>query len=344
MRFRTILASVILLLACGLMLPDWALAEVVGHITQVEGLVDLLKGGKLPATPVALQDKVESGDVLRTKSLSKAQITFIDNSVITLSPESRLGVDEYKFEPAQQKRNAVLNLFQGMAHVLVNKLFKVEEPDFVIKTHTAVLGVRGTDFGVRLQPNSSTVLNFQGITQVANIFPEVGQLDRRAFKAAFTFGPANSPNSVTLGPMQGTTVSRGLPPTLAFSITPQDQKQFFNQMSFGVLGRQKEQGAASPATAADYDEHQSGKSMGRLSGRYAVDFEDFPSGATGTGTGSGTTSPSVPIIAPTGLISGNSQGGVWGIYTPKMVKPPKVVSQVQAPPPAPVQAPPDKRR
>jgi hypothetical protein len=318
-----------------------AQADVVGRLTQVEGRVDLMRGGPLPATPVKVDDGVQPGDVLRTKSLSKAQITFIDNSIITLSPESRLAVDEYRFDPAQQKRNAVLNLFQGMAHVLVNKIIK-EEPDFVIKTHTAVTGVRGTDFGIRLQPNASTILNFQGITQVANIFPEVGQLDRRAFKAAFTFGPANSPNSVTLGPMQGTTVSRGLPPTLAFSITPQDQKQFFNQMSFGVLGRQKEQGAASPATAADYDEQQSGKSMGRLSGRYAVDFEDFPSGATGTG--SGTTSPSVPIIAPTGLISGNSQGGVWGIYTPKMVKPPKVVSQVQAPPPAPVQAPPDKRR
>ena len=266
MRPRTILASVILLLACGLMLPAWASAEVVGHITQVEGRVDLLKGGKLPATPVALQDKVESGDVLRTKSLSKVQITFIDNSVITLSPESRLAVDEYRFEPAQGKRHAVLNLFQGMAHVVVNKLFKVDEPDFVIKTHTAVTGVRGTDFGVRLQPNASTILNFTGITQVANIFPEVGQLDRRAFKAAFTFGSANSANSVTLGPMQGTTVSQGLPPTLAFSITAQEQKQFHNQMSFGVLGRQREQGSGSGSAAGGGSGSGSGSAAASGSG------------------------------------------------------------------------------
>ena len=227
------------------MLPAWASAEVVGHITQVEGRVDLLKGGKLPAIPVALQDKVESGDVLRTKSLSKAQITFIDNSVITLSPESRLAVDEYQFEPGQQKRNAVLNLFQGMAHVVVNKLFKVKEPDFVIKTHTAVTGVRGTDFGIRLQPNASTILNFQGVTQVANIFPEVSKLDRRAFKAAFAFGSPGSPNSVLLKDMQGTTVGRGLPPTLPFTITAQDQQQFMNQMTNGVLSRKDGQGTGS---------------------------------------------------------------------------------------------------
>ena len=216
MRPRTVLASVILMLACGLMLPAWASAEVVGHITQVEGRVDLLKGGKLPATPVALQDKVESGDVLRTKSLSKAQITFIDNSVITLSPESRMAVDEYRFEPGQQKRNAVLNLFQGMAHVVVNKLFKVDEPDFVIKTHTAVTGVRGTDFGIRLQPNASTILNFQGVTQVANIFPEVSKLDRKVSKAAFAFGSPSSANSVLLHDMQGTTVNCWSAPDVAF--------------------------------------------------------------------------------------------------------------------------------
>ena len=239
MRPRTILASVILMLACGLMLPAWASAEVVGHITQVEGRVDLLKGGKLPATPVALQDKVESGDVLRTKSLSKAQITFVDNSVITLSPESRLAVDEYRFEPGQQKRNAVLNLFQGMAHVLVNKLFKVEEPDFVIKTHTAVTGVRGTDFGIRLQPNASTILNFQGVTQVANIFPEVSKLDRKALKAAFAFGSPSAANSVLLHDMQGTTVNSGLPPTLPFTITAQDRQQFMNQLTYGVISRKR---------------------------------------------------------------------------------------------------------
>ena len=51
MRPRTILASVILMLVCGLMLPAWASAEVVGNITQVEGRVDLLKGGEAAGHP-----------------------------------------------------------------------------------------------------------------------------------------------------------------------------------------------------------------------------------------------------------------------------------------------------
>ena len=166
-----------------------AQADVVGRLTQVEGRVDLLKGGQLPANPVKLDDGVQPGDVIRTKSLSKAQITFIDNSTLTISPESRVAIETYMFDAAKQKRSAVLQLFYGLAHVVVSKVFEVAEPDFVVKTHTAIMGVRGTEFGIRLQPNCSTILNLEGVLQVGNIFPEVGQLFQRAFKVAYSFGP-----------------------------------------------------------------------------------------------------------------------------------------------------------
>ena len=72
------------------------------------------------------------------------------------------------------------------------------------------MGVRGTEFGIRLHPNSSTILNFEGALQVGNIFPEVGQLSRKALKLAYSFGPPDSSNSVLLRDMQGTSVGRGV--------------------------------------------------------------------------------------------------------------------------------------
>ena len=220
------LSAILLLLALGLLLSSGAQADVVGRLTQVEGRVDLLKGGQLPANPVKVNDGVETGDVIRTKSLSKAQITFIDNSTLSISPESRVGIEAYMVDSAQNKRNAVVELFQGLAQVVVSKVFKAAEPDFVVKTHTAIMGVRGTEFGIRLQPNSSTILNLEGLLQVSNIFPEVGQLSRKALKMAYSFGPPGSSNSVLLRGMQGTSVGKGLPPTLPFSITQEDKKAF----------------------------------------------------------------------------------------------------------------------
>jgi hypothetical protein len=209
-----------------------AQADVVGRLTQVDGRVDLLKGGKLPATPVKVNDGVQIGDVLRTKSQSKAQITFADNSVMTISPESRVGIEAYMIDSAQNKRNAVVQLFQGLAHVVVNKVFKAAEPDFVVKTPTAVMGVRGTDFGVRIYPITSEILNFEGLLQVGNILPEVSQLFHRAFKLAYSFGhEGGGQHWVFLKTMQGTMVGIGQPPGPVFGVTPQMMNTFMQQIS-----------------------------------------------------------------------------------------------------------------
>lgn len=227
------LVTAMLLLITGLVVT--APAEVVGHLTLVEGRVDLLKGGQLPANPAKPEDPVELGDVLRTKSLSKAVITFVDNTVITISPESRIAVEAYMFDPANGKRNAVLELFQGMALAVVSKIFKAEQPDFVIKTHTAIMGVRGTEVGVRLSPNDSTFLNFQGLTRVASVFPEIsGDLFRKAAKVALSFGKGY----VDLHDWQGTTVGRNLPPTMAYGLTKEDREIFLRQMVVSTVGPQ----------------------------------------------------------------------------------------------------------
>jgi hypothetical protein len=211
-----------------------AQADVVGRLTQVEGRVDILKGGQLPATPVKADDGVQPGDVLRTKSLSKAQITFIDNSTMTIAPESRVAIEAYMFDAAQNKRNAVIELFKGLAHVVVSKVYQSAEPDFVVKTQTAIMGIRGTDFGIRLQPNSTDILNFQGRLQVGNIFPEVGQLPQRAFKVAYAFGSGEGSHWVFLDEMQATSVAQGLPPTQAYTISDEDRRHFINQLGTGL--------------------------------------------------------------------------------------------------------------
>ncbi len=225
---RVGLAVVVGFLLLGLVLPEGAAADAVGRLTQVEGRVDLLKGGNLPATPAKLQDGVEVGDVLRTKSLSRATVTFVDDTTLAISPDSRVAIEDYMFDGARGQRRAVLQIFQGLAHAVVHKLINIQEPNFIIKTHTAVLGVRGTDLGFRIHPGSSTIMNFQGKSWVRNILPEIkGQVE--------------------LSDMQGTTVVWDLPPTLAYELTQEDKKQFMKTMAVGLGGKgNNNNGAAAP--------------------------------------------------------------------------------------------------
>lgn len=222
MRTRAELTILTLILgwALVLVLTLDSRAEVVGRFTQVEGRVDLLKGGNLPATPVKVDDGVEVGDAVRTKSLSRAQITFIDNSSLTISPESRIAVEAYMFDAAKQQRHAVLKVFQGMVLTVVTKILKMEKPDFIVKTHTAVMAVRGTETGIRLHPNATSFLNFIGKASAKNKFPEIK-------------------GEVFLKDMEGTTVGRDLPPTLPYELTGQDRDLFMRQLSACVPSANK---------------------------------------------------------------------------------------------------------
>jgi hypothetical protein len=200
-------------------------AAQVGRFTEVEGRVDVLKGGQLPATPAKVQDEVAVGDVIRTKTASKAQIKFIDDTVITIAPGSRVAVEEYMFDGAKGQRQASLQVFQGLVHSVVSRLFKVEKPDFLIKTHTAIVGVRGTETLTSLIPNATDVYNVVGSVSARNIFLEV-------------------PGEVVAGALEYTQVARNMSPTLPVPVDPTFINFLKTQLSPATSGRSSEGGGA----------------------------------------------------------------------------------------------------
>ena len=67
-----------LVLALLMAFPPNVIAETVGTITYLEGRVDKLGKDGSTYVPVTAGEQVSTGDVLRTKSYSKAEITFAD--------------------------------------------------------------------------------------------------------------------------------------------------------------------------------------------------------------------------------------------------------------------------
>ena len=192
----------VLAMVWSLALPVCPRAEVVGHFSQVEGPVDLLKQGKLPALAPKVQDGLEPGDVVRTKTQGRAQVKFVDDSVLTIAPGSMVAIETYMYDGTTGSRKAVLQVFRGMVQTVVSRIFKTQEPDFIMKTHTAVLGVRGTKWYALLGPNISDFYNEQGRSCISNIKSEIK-------------------GEVCLNAMEFTRVGADM--------TPLDRKPFFQQ-------------------------------------------------------------------------------------------------------------------
>jgi hypothetical protein len=204
-----------MLVLMAVLLPMGADAAVVGNFTQVEGQVGLLKQGKLPAVAAKAGDGVEPGDVVRTKSKSRAQIKFVDDTLITLAPESRVAVADYLYDQARGQRRAVLRLYRGLVHTLVTRLLQVQEPDFIMETHTAVIGVRGTEWYTLLMPNFTSVYLLGGLMDL---------------KSNILTIPAVLP----LQAGQFTQVLRGLQPQLPQAITPAMLEMLQKMMVTGI--------------------------------------------------------------------------------------------------------------
>ncbi len=149
----------------------WAAA--VGTLVKAEGGVELLRGGKLPAIPAKVRDPVEPGDVIRTKSGARAQVRFVDDTVLTIAPGSMVAVEKYLYDGPKGLRQAVLNVFRGLAACVVSRLLQAEQPTFLMQTHTALLGVRGTKWYTLLGAAYTSVFNETGVLEVRSVKPEI---------------------------------------------------------------------------------------------------------------------------------------------------------------------------
>ena len=212
---RKYLWAVFALLTLILLIAAGAQAAVVGRFTQVEGQVDLLKQGKVPATPARVNDGVEPGDVIRTKSKAKAQVKFVDESQVTLAPESRIAVADFVYDADKGQRRAVLRFFKGVIHTVVTRILKTQEPDFLMETHTAVMGVRGTETYSVLLPNATGAYLIDGLLELRSVNPKI--LD-----------------TVLLKRLEFSTIPLGQPPTVGKPISPAMLQMLQNLMNTGL--------------------------------------------------------------------------------------------------------------
>ena len=128
--------------------PLVAQAAPVGKFTYIAGKVDIISPGKAVVS-AKTQEDVHKGDIIQVKKESKAEITFLDDSVLRIAPDTRVGISEYFV--GEGRVVGILNLAGGKIQSKVRKTFGMvfglkKRSRFEVHTPTAVIGVRGTDF------------------------------------------------------------------------------------------------------------------------------------------------------------------------------------------------------
>jgi hypothetical protein len=141
-------AALLLAGACGLALA----AQVAGTVIHVSGPLMAQKAdGKVKV--LAARSEVEQGDTLVSEKNTYAQIKFIDNSEITLKPNTTFKVEAFAFDPGKPEGDsASFNLVKGGLRSVTGLLGKRNKEKFQLKTPTATIGIRGTTFIAQYLP------------------------------------------------------------------------------------------------------------------------------------------------------------------------------------------------
>ncbi|HEX4333310.1 MAG TPA: FecR family protein [Usitatibacter sp.] len=125
-----------------------AFAADVGLVKVSKGSVQIQRGSeKLPA---AVGAAIQPNDVIVTGADGSAGVTFIDNSLVSVGPNSVFAIDKYSFDTTTYQGEFQGNLRQGRLAAISGKMVKQSPESMKIRTPSAIMGVRGTEFVVEV--------------------------------------------------------------------------------------------------------------------------------------------------------------------------------------------------
>ena len=139
---RAILAVLLSVLA------GTVLAQDVGQVKVTKGEVHVERdGARIPAT---VGMPIRQADRLVTGADGTVGVTFADNSLLSVGPNSALAVDKFSFNASTHEGQFDASLQRGTLAVISGKMVKQSPEAMKIRTPASILGVRGTEFVVKV--------------------------------------------------------------------------------------------------------------------------------------------------------------------------------------------------
>ena len=132
------------MIAAAVLLCSPAGAAEIGQIKISKGQVTVERKGA--ALPASVGMRLETADVLKTGADGSVGITMADNSLLSAGPNSILSLDRFEFDPTTSQGQFDAQLRKGSLAVISGRIAKQSPEAMTVRTPSAILGVRGTEF------------------------------------------------------------------------------------------------------------------------------------------------------------------------------------------------------
>ena len=143
-------------------IPSKPVGVYVAKVTSLEGRADVLKSGDKSAKSIRLGEPLNVGDIIRTKSDGKVEITFNNENVLRLAASTRVEIKEHMTR--EDNNSSIVKMYRGMVQAISSPSFikrvsiSPNHNTYEVHTLTAVCGIRGSNMIVSFNSGVTSVL------------------------------------------------------------------------------------------------------------------------------------------------------------------------------------------
>ena len=111
------------------------------------------------------------GETIETTD-GRVQLRFHDGANMSLQPATRFRVDEFRFSLENGKASAddrgFFSLLKGGLRTITGLIGKGRQQQYKVDTAVATIGIRGTEYGAKLNEAGLELSTFQGMVELCN--------------------------------------------------------------------------------------------------------------------------------------------------------------------------------
>ncbi len=182
--FALLIPLFIVNVSFGSMLPEGLVIEdvfqpgyglPVGKVHLVQGEVVIMHKNQMRGYWAKKDLLLFKGDAIVTKDKGRIRFKLNDKSVITLSSNTKLVITKSVYDPAKKTRSTFINMALGKARFWAKKLADFKHSQFKVKSLTAIIGVRGSEWVQEVTEDSTRVITLEDtmLEVVSTTAPEV---------------------------------------------------------------------------------------------------------------------------------------------------------------------------
>ena len=173
-----------------------AAQDAIGTVSRIQGEASGTRNGAIRT--LGLNSSVFLNEVLSTAQTARLEVTFTDNTRLTLGEKAKLTLDTYVFDSAAGNGTIKFGLV-GAFRFVSGQVSKLASADVSVTTPAAAVGIRGTEFwGGPIDDQALGVFLIEGAVSVSNAAGQ--QILSLPGQGTNIAAPGAAPGPVTIWP------------------------------------------------------------------------------------------------------------------------------------------------